>query len=79
MIRRIKGFGKRFYRCGRFGVYLKGSICDCMEEEGLGTVVVVALLGGVVGLAIRSLVKQRKAGKNLQCGMDCSQCNKKCH
>lgn len=44
----------------------------------MGTVIVGAALIGVVALAIYSMVKDKKNGKSLQCGGDCSQC-KGCH
>ena len=50
-----------------------------MEVEGLGTMSVLVGLGIVAGLAIRSIVKTKKEGKSLQCGMDCSKCGRKCH
>ena len=32
----------------------------------------------IVALVIRTIIKSKKAGKSLQCGMDCSHC-KGCH
>ena len=40
----------------------------------MGTVVVFLALVCVVGLVIRSMVKDKKAGKSLQCGQDCKHC-----
>ena len=45
----------------------------------MGTAVVLLLLAGGVGLAMRSMVKDKKAGKSLQCGQDCSHCSGCCH
>ncbi|MCI5903006.1 MAG: FeoB-associated Cys-rich membrane protein [Blautia sp.] len=45
----------------------------------MGTVIVLLILAGVIGLAIRSMVKDRKAGKSLQCGQNCSHCGGHCH
>lgn len=45
----------------------------------MGTVVIGLLLAGAVGLAVRSVVRDRKKGKSMQCGMDCSQCRGHCH
>ena len=45
----------------------------------MGTVVVLLVLVGVVGLAIRSMIKDKKAGKSLQCGCDCKHCSGHCH
>lgn len=44
----------------------------------MGTVVVGAVLVGVVALIVRSMVKDKKAGKSLQCGGDCSHCGGHC-
>ncbi len=44
----------------------------------MGTVIVGAVLVVVVALAIYSMVKDKKNGKSIQCGGDCSQC-KGCH
>lgn len=45
----------------------------------MGTVVVLLVLVGVVGLAVRSMIKDKKAGKSLQCGGDCKHCGGHCH
>ena len=45
----------------------------------MGTAVVFVLLVGVVGMIIRSMIKDKKAGKSLQCGQDCSHCGGCCH
>ena len=44
----------------------------------MGTFVVGMIVLVVVILAIRSMVKDEKAGKSLQCGGDCSKC-RGCH
>ena len=44
----------------------------------MGTFVVLALLGAVVALVIRSMIRDKKSGKSPVCGGDCSQC-KGCH
>ncbi len=43
----------------------------------MGTVIVLVVLGAVVALIIRSIVKDKKSGKS-SCGGDCSKC-KGCH
>ena len=43
------------------------------------TAVVFVLLVGVVGMIIRSMIKDKKAGKSLQCGQNCSHCSGHCH
>lgn len=45
----------------------------------MGTIVVLAILIVVVGLAVRSMYKDKKAGKSLQCGGECSHCGGYCH
>lgn len=45
----------------------------------MGTVVVGAVVVGIVGLIIRSMVKDKKAGKSLVCGGDCKHCGGHCH
>lgn len=37
----------------------------------MGTIIVGAVLLLVVGLAVRSMIRDKKAGKSLQCGGDC--------
>lgn len=44
----------------------------------MGTVIVLAIVAGAAGLAIRSMIKDKKAGRSLQCGGDCSHCGG-CH
>lgn len=40
----------------------------------MGTVVVLAIVAGIVALAVRSMIKDKKAGRSLQCGGDCKRC-----
>lgn len=44
----------------------------------MGTGIVLGVLAVIVALVIRSMVKDKKAGKSLQCGMDCSKCGGHC-
>ena len=44
----------------------------------IGTAIVLVVVVGIVALVVRSMIKSKKAGKSLQCGMDCSKC-KGCH
>ena len=44
----------------------------------MGTVIVGLALATVVGLVIRSMVKDKKAGKSLQSGCDCEHCGGHC-
>lgn len=41
----------------------------------MGTAIVLFMLLGVVGMIIRSMVKDKKAGKSLQCGQNCKHCS----
>lgn len=43
----------------------------------MGTAVVLLIVAGAAALAIRSIVKDKKAGKSAQCG-DCTHCGG-CH
>ena len=45
----------------------------------MGTAIVLLIVACAVWLAIRSMVKDKKAGKSLQCGGDCSRCGGGCH
>lgn len=45
----------------------------------MGTVVVGAVLAGIVALIVRSIVKDKKNGKSPACGGDCSSCGHHCH
>ena len=45
----------------------------------MGTIIVLIVLAIIVALIIRSMVKDKKAGKSLQCGGDCSKCGGLCH
>ncbi len=45
----------------------------------MGTVIVLAIILGVVALAVRSMIRDKKAGKSLQCGGDCKHCGGHCH
>lgn len=44
----------------------------------MGTAVVLAVVIGAAALAIRSMIKDKKAGKSIQCGGDCKRCGG-CH
>lgn len=44
----------------------------------MGTAVVLAIVAGAVALAVRSMIRAKKAGRSLQCGRDCKHCGG-CH
>ncbi|MCM1388693.1 MAG: FeoB-associated Cys-rich membrane protein [Bacillus sp. (in: Bacteria)] len=45
----------------------------------VGTLVTLAIVAAAVGLAVRSMIRDKKNGKSLQCGGDCSHCGGHCH
>lgn len=45
----------------------------------MGTVIVGAIVLGIVALAVRSMIRDKKRGKSLQCGGDCKHCGGHCH
>ncbi|MCI8727336.1 MAG: FeoB-associated Cys-rich membrane protein [Hungatella sp.] len=45
----------------------------------MGTFIVLAVLLLAVGLAVGSMVRDKKNGKSLQCGGDCKYCGGYCH
>ncbi|MBR1930256.1 MAG: FeoB-associated Cys-rich membrane protein [Lachnospiraceae bacterium] len=44
----------------------------------MGTLLVGGILAAIVALIIRSMVKDKKSGKSLQCGCDCKNCGGHC-
>lgn len=44
----------------------------------MGTGIVIAILVAAVALVVRKLVKDKKAGKSIQCGGDCNYCSHGC-
>lgn len=44
----------------------------------IGTAIVLLILAVIIFFVIRSMVKDKKNGKSLQCGGDCKKC-KGCH
>lgn len=44
----------------------------------MGTVLVLAVLVLIVALIIRSMIRDKKNGKSIQCGCDCSSCGGHC-
>ncbi len=45
----------------------------------MASIVVGIVLIAVIALVIRSMVRDKKNGKSLQCGGDCSKCGGHCH
>lgn len=44
----------------------------------VGTLITLVVLLVIVILAVRSMVKDKKQGKSIQCGMNCQKCNGHC-
>lgn len=44
----------------------------------MGTVIVLVVLAVIVGLIVRSMIRDRKNGKSIQCGGSCSGCGGHC-
>lgn len=47
-------------------------------EKYIGTIIVAAIIIIVCVLAIRSMIKDKKFGKSVQCGGNCNNCHG-CH
>ncbi len=44
----------------------------------MGTVIVLIILAGIVVFVIRGMIRDKKKGKSLQCGGDCTHCGGHC-
>ena len=44
----------------------------------VGTIIGAGVLAGIVALIIRSMVKEKKAGKSVICGGNCAHCGHAC-
>lgn len=44
----------------------------------MGTLLVGLIVAGVVALVIRSMIRDKKNGKSIHCGGDCSHCGGRC-
>lgn len=45
----------------------------------MGTFVAAVVVAGILAFAVRSLVKDVKSGRSVQCGGDCKHCGGHCH
>jgi large-conductance mechanosensitive channel len=45
----------------------------------IGNIIVLLIVGIAVFFAVRSMVKDKKAGKSVSCGCDCKNCPGGCH
>ena len=52
---------------------------EVFMEGYVGTFIVLVILVIVVCISVRSMIKDKKKGKSLQCGGDCSKCGGHCH
>ena len=45
----------------------------------MGTFIIGIIVLALAALAVRSMVKDKKSGKSVQCGNDCKHCGGHCH
>lgn len=45
----------------------------------MGTWIVGLALAAIVVLVVRSMIRDKKSGKSIQCGGDCKYCGGHCH
>lgn len=45
----------------------------------MGTIIVGTVVAGIIVLIVRKMIKDKKAGKSIQCGGDCKNCGGHCH
>lgn len=45
----------------------------------MGTIIVGLILLIIVGAIVRNIIKDKKAGKSIQCGGECKHCGGHCH
>ena len=60
-----------------YGSALNVQTC-IMKEVSMGTIAVGLAVLGIVSLIVRSMVKDKKQGKSIQCGNDCKHCGGHC-
>lgn len=44
----------------------------------MGTIIAGLIVAGIIALAVRSMVRDKKNGKSVQCGGECSHCGGHC-
>lgn len=49
------------------------------EVDIMGTAVVLIILIAIVGVIIKSMIRDKKNGKSISCGGDCKNCGGHCH
>jgi hypothetical protein len=45
----------------------------------MGTIIVGSIVIMITALAVRSMIRDKKNGKSIQCGGDCKHCGGHCH
>lgn len=45
----------------------------------MGTLIVGLVVAGAAALAIKSMIRDKRNGKSIQCGEDCKHCSGHCH
>ncbi len=45
----------------------------------MGTIAVLVILIVIVGLIVKSMINDKKAGKSISCGGNCKNCKGGCH
>ena len=45
----------------------------------MGTFIIGIVVLAIVAIAVRSMIKDKKSGKSIQCGGDCKGCGGHCH
>ena len=54
---------------------------DCgtnIRRTKMGTLVVLVVLAGIVAAVLRTMIRDKKAGKSIQCGGNCTACKGHC-
>jgi hypothetical protein len=54
---------------------------DCgtnIRRNKMGTLVVLVVLAGIVAAVLRTMIRDKKAGKSIQCGGNCTACKGHC-
>ena len=45
----------------------------------MGTLIVGLIVLIIIGIAVGSMIRDKKQGKSIQCGSDCKHCGGSCH
>jgi len=55
------------------------ALTDIEWRYKMGTFIIGILVLAIVAIAVRSMIKDKKNGKSIQCGGDCKDCGGHCH